>query len=568
MISMRYFADRQRQNRRQIHWPNRWQITVLATAAALVAGCTAASTPASNAAAHAGAAGAAASAASQEVSAGSAPIGPPAGHQPAVPPSRTPVSNGTDTGTTAPHCAHPAPDWDQVTTKTTEHTKATEGYASVDSALAGTTVDLYISTPAKSFRVDAYRMGYYGPGPQACAVWRSSPFNGGVQPAAVIVGKVHESTAPWRRSLTVPTAGWQPGNYLLRIDGGTPAQRSFIPLTIRSASFAGRVVLVMPDTTWQAYNTWGGYSLYFGPDHRSADRSRIVSFDRPYGYGRGAADFIDDDLPLVTLAESLGIPLGYATDVDLQRDPAAFRQARAIISVGHDEYYSPTMRDALTRARDAGVNLGFLGANDIYRKIRFADSAIGANRRIINYKDATDPIGVPSLVTTQWPDPPSNDPESSLTGVAYRCASDTFYPIVVADAGNWLFAGTGVRDGTALPGIAGHEFDGVNLAKPMPHPLEVLFHSPARCKGRATHQDSTYYTTPSGAGVLDVGAYFWTCAIANTCRIPIEPASTRIITQVTANFLWAAAAGPLGRAHPAKDTVRAFYPKPTWPRWR
>ena len=561
MISMRYFADRQWQIRRRI-----WQITTLATAAALLAGCTATTAPGSSAsnAATAGAAGAAAtSAASQEVSAGSVPIGPPAGsNRPTVPPG------GAGGAAPIPHCAHPAPEWDQVTTKVTEHAKATEGYASVDSATAGTPVDLYVSTPAKSFRIDAYRMGFYGKAPQACAVWRSAEFNGGIQPSALILATVHEPTAPWRRSLTVPTAGWQPGNYLLRIDGGTPAQRSFIPLTIRSASFAGRVVLVMPDTTWQAYNTWGGYSLYFGPDHRSADRARIVSFDRPYGYGQGAADFVDDDLPLVTLAESIGIPLGYATDVDLQRDPAAFRQARAIISVGHDEYYSPTMRDALTLARDAGVNLGFLGANDIYRKIRFADSPIGTDRRIINYKDATDPIGVPSLVTTQWQDPPSNDPESSLTGVAYRCASDIFYPIVVADAGNWLFADAGVQDGTALPGIAGHEFDGINPAKPMPHPLEVLFHSPARCNGRATHQDSTYYTTPSGAGVLDVGAYFWTCAIANTCRIPIEPAATRIITQVTANFLWAAAAGPLGRAHPAKDTVHTFYPKPRGPHWR
>ena len=555
MISMRYFADRQWQIRRRI-----WQITTLATAAALLAGCTATTAPGSSAsnAATAGAAGAAAtSAASQEVSAGSVPIGPPAGsNRPTVPPG------GAGGAAPIPHCAHPAPEWDQVTTKVTEHAKATEGYASVDSATAGTPVDLYVSTPAKSFRIDAYRMGFYGKAPQACAVWRSAEFNGGIQPSALILATVHEPTAPWRRSLTVPTAGWQPGNYLLRIDGGTPAQRSFIPLTIRSASFAGRVVLVMPDTTWQAYNTWGGYSLYFGPDHRSADRARIVSFDRPYGYGQGAADFVDDDLPLVTLAESIGIPLGYATDVDLQRDPAAFRQARAIISVGHDEYYSPTMRDALTLARDAGVNLGFLGANDIYRKIRFADSPIGTDRRIINYKDATDPIKTPSLVTTQWRETPSNNPESSLTGADYRCASSVYYPMVVADPTNWLFTGTGVQAGTKLPGVVGQEFDGINIARPVPRPLTVLFHSPVICTHRPTSQDSTYYTTPSGAGVLDIGAYYWNCAIARRCPAKIDGATSDIVTRITTNFLTAAAAGPLGKRHPAVDNVRTYYPRP------
>lgn len=533
---------------------------LLATVVILVAGCTAVapqSRPAPPAAPK--------TSTSQEVSAGSAPVDAPQNLAAQRGADTEPRPGSATEPSDARPCTDPAPDWDQVKVGAKP---TTEGYASVDSVVAGTNVDLYVSTTARTYRIDAYRMGYYGAGPQACRVWRSGEFTGEIQHRAVIVGTVHEPTAPWHRSLTVPTTGWRPGDYLLRIDGGNPTARGFIPLTIRSTSFRGKVVLIMPDTTWQAYNTWGGYSLYFGPGHSAAMRARTVPFDRPYGYGQGAADFIDDDLPFVTLAEKIGVPLGYATDVDLERDPAAFQDARAIISVGHDEYYSPTMRQTLTRARDAGVNIGFFGANDIYRKIRFADSSIGPDRRVINYKDDTDPIGIPSLVTTQWRDPPSNDPESSLTGNAYQCASTTFYPIVVADASNWLFAGTGVVNGTKLDGIAGHEFDGIDPARPMPRPLEILFHSPARCGGRPTHQDTTYYTTPSNAGVLDIGAYFWTCAIADTCRIPIDPQTSRIITQMTTNFLVAAAAGPLGRTHPAKDTVRTFYPKPTMPRWR
>ena len=79
-------------------------------------------------------------------------------------------------------------------------------------------------------------------------------------------------TAPWRPSLTVSTAGWPEGDYLLRLDASSGARRH-VPLTVRSASTAGKVVLLNDVTTWQAYNMWGGYDLYRGPGG-FADRSR------------------------------------------------------------------------------------------------------------------------------------------------------------------------------------------------------------------------------------------------------------------------------------------------------
>lgn len=468
-----------------------------------------------------------------------------------------PVARVAGATTSPARCSHPVANWWKVAGG---RDASVEGFASSDSVTPGTPIGLYVSVATPRYRIEAYRMGFDGTGIGGCQAWRSGWKPRQRQPVATIAGPVHLVSAPWKRSLTVNTAGWIPGDYLLRIDGGSPASRAFVPITIRSPSFAGRVVLVMPDTTWQAYNAWGGYSLYHGPTGAYADRARTVSFDRPYGYGMGAADFVNDDLPLVALAERLGIPLGYATDLDLQRDPAAFLRARAIVSVGHDEYYSPTMRRTLTAARDAGVNLAFFGANDIFRKVRFAPSTNGTDRLMINYKDATDPIGIPSLVTTQWAQPPSNDPESSLVGASYRCERSTFYPIVVVDAGNWLFRGSGVRNGTSLPGIAGHEFDGIALGRPVPRPMEVLFHSPARCRGALAPQDTTYYTTDSGAGVLDAGAYFWVCGLDNSCRIRVDERTSAILTIVTENFLRAAAAGPLAHLHPAADNLRTFYP--------
>src|SRR5207248_10193430 len=122
-----------------------------------------------------------------------------------------------------------------------------------------------------------------------------------------------------------------------------------------------------------------------------------------------------NELPLVTLAESLHLPIEYATDVDLHEHPEMVQDAVAILSPGHDEYYSTAMRNALDTARDGGTNIAFLGANAIFRKIRFEDSPLGADRIVVNYKDPyEDPIRFtdPSEVTANWqggPDPRSED---------------------------------------------------------------------------------------------------------------------------------------------------------------
>ncbi len=113
---------------------------------------------------------------------------------------------------------------------------------------------------------------------------------------------------------------------------------------IRSPSVAGRLVLVQPTTTYQAYNLWGGYDLYQGPRRHEALRARMVSFDRPYDREDGAADFFAEEQPLLAYAERLGLPLAYLSSVDLDLDPRVLDGARAVISEAHGEYWSPRMR--------------------------------------------------------------------------------------------------------------------------------------------------------------------------------------------------------------------------------
>jgi hypothetical protein len=327
------------------------------------------------------------------------------------------------------------------------------------------------------------------------------------------------------------------------------------------------VVLVQAVTTWQAYSDWGGYTLYRGPDGSFADRARAVSFDRPYDDTSssdrdGAGQFPHRELPALALAERLGLALDYVTDIDLHADRHLLAGARAVVTMGHDEYYSPPMRAALERARHRGVNLAFLGANAVYRRIRLRPSPTGPDRVEINYKVAAeDPLARRSPrrdaeVTTNWASAPAARNESALIGQAYDCFPARADQVVV-DPRSWLFAGTGVRTGTRLRSVVGPESDRVDLAAPTPRPLEVLAHTHLRCGRRDTTSDITWYTTRSGAGVFSSGSIDWVCSITGAHCVGGGGRSSTIVAEVTANLLRALAAGPAGRRHPARDDVDA-----------
>lgn len=434
------------------------------------------------------------------------------------------------------------------------------GWAAAISTTPGADVPLYVSTDAPTFTVHALRIGWYA-GVGAREVFSSPPVTGHVQPAAVVEGPTRTARAPWSPSTTLATAGWPPGDYLLRLDASTGAQ-TYVPLTLRTVGNAGRVVVVNAVTTWQAYNRWGGRSLYTGPGGFGA-RSYAVSFDRPYDTNSGAGLFLVDELPFVQLAESLDLNLGYTTSVDLHTDATTLDGARALISLGHDEYWSPAMRDQVTAARDRGMNLAFLGANAVFRRIRMAPSPVGPDRVEIDYKEPhRDPLyGKDNAqVTADWPAPPNARPQSELTGASYEC-NPVLFPLTVTDAGNWLFAGSGVRNGDSFPDLVGSEYDRVNAALPLPRPLEVLAHSRVTCRKVNSFADMTYYSTPSGAGVLNVATNMWVRALDHAAGQGADIERTyRMTAAVTTTMLRAFAAGPAGRLHPAQDNLDQVKP--------
>lgn len=441
-----------------------------------------------------------------------------------------------------------------------------EGYCDKVSVLPGESFGLYVSTIAPGFRVSAFRVGWYG-GAQARRVWVSGRVRGVLRDHSELLVATRTVRAGWQGSVTVGTGGWPEGAYLLRLDaeGG---HQCYVPLVVRSVSAAGRTLIMHAPATWQAYNAWGGYSLYRGRDTSYAHRSLVVSFDRPYD-GNGAETFMVYERAAVVLAERLGIPLAYTTGVDVHRSPSVLRGATTAVALGHDEYWTPEQRRHVTAARDAGTNLVFLGANTCFRRIRLeAGPQGGAPRAVVCYKSDyhADPYLVehPAMATTDFRERPGADPESSLTGVIYD-GYPVSAPYRVESPDHWVFAGTGAARGDSFEHLVGVEYDRVDPDFPCPGPMEVLAHSPVSCRGRQTYSDSAYYTVRGGAGVFATGTMRWVEALmAGTGQggrdHGMDARTRAFVTRTTENVLRGFAEGPAATTRPKPcANVAALY---------
>jgi hypothetical protein len=419
-----------------------------------------------------------------------------------------------------------------------------EGYFDRTSAAFGDSVRLFVSTAAPSFQVQAYRMGWYQ-GLGGRLVWQSATLPGRVQAPPKLTSGTNMIEASWDPSTDVLIdEAFVPGCYLFKLIASTGEGR-FVPLTVRDDASNSAIVVINAVTTWQAYNGWGNYSLYNGPGG-FASRSRIVSFDRPYETN-GAPEFLGVELPVVRLVEKLGLDVSYLTSLDVHRAPELLTRHRAMVSLGHDEYWSKPMRDGAEQARDAGVNLLFLGANAAYRQIRLESSPLGELRHQVCYKSAgEDPITrlYPTLATGNWRDAPVNRPEAQLLGEQYEC-NPVAADLVVARPDSWVFAGTGLTQGAQLAGIVGGEYDRYVAGPGIPTNVEILAHSPLSCRGRASYADMTYYNAPSGAGVIDTGTQTWNTHLDG-------PTANQTIVDITTNILLAFGKGAAATSYPAQ----------------
>jgi hypothetical protein len=251
--------------------------------------------------------------------------------------------------------------------------------------------------------------------------------------------------------------------------------------------------------TWQAYNDWGGKSLY-NFNSRGGVAATKVSFNRPL------LDVNEPvfawEYPVVRLLERSGYDVSYAADLDVDRDPAQLMRHRLVMSIGHDEYWTHAMRDGFDAARDAGRNLIFMGADVADWQVRYERGG----RVLVGYKLVADPIADPQLKTTLFRNLSPPRPQCRLLGIQYQGGleqsgvSKRGYTVAPTAAGDPWLAGTGLRPGMSLPETVGYEWDQVtpNCLSPAP---TVLFHYDG--PGPA---DAVRYTAPSGARVFSAGS--------------------------------------------------------------
>ena len=82
----------------------------------------------------------------------------------------------------------------------------------------------------------------------------------------------------------------------------------------------------------------------------------------------------------------------------------------------------------------------------------------------------------------------------------------------------------------------------------------MLLHSPVTCLGIGgkpvrLFSDTTYYSTPSDAGVFATGAA-WQCKVFDGCPGALR-GTDPVVRQMIGNVLRAFAAGPAGKTHPS-----------------
>jgi N,N-dimethylformamidase beta subunit-like, C-terminal len=387
-----------------------------------------------------------------------------------------------------------------------------EGYTSRVSALPGGTVSLHVSTaPAARYRVVVYRLGWYaGKGARRLACLPSCA--GDEQGVARTIPPPDPATGEIRAGWPVTDtfrvgSAWVSGYYLaeLVLTSGSDAGKIYrVPFVVRAPPGQPTPILVQaPVDTWQAYNDWGGKSLYHSTSGARlfADRAYKVSFDRPYREPTLQSP-LSWEYPLVRFLERNGYDVSYTTDVDTDRDPGEIARHRLVLVDGHSEYWTRTMRTAFEDALATGTNLAFFGADNADWQARYEDG----RRTLVVYKDAkADPDPVPAQKTIEFRNLQPPDPECRLVGVQNTWAGTSHdYTVVASSLGDPWFRGTGFTRGATLKGLVGYEWDAA-IPGCTAEPLTRFFHY-AGPSTVISNADCVRYTAPSGAGVFAAGS--------------------------------------------------------------
>jgi hypothetical protein len=407
-----------------------------------------------------------------------------------------------------------------------------EGYVAEQAVAPGETERVYINDHgAHTVRVQVFRMGWYG-GKGGRLFLESRPLHAATQPPCTHRRSTGLTECRWHATLSFPIpAGLPSGVYIVKLSASNGAQSDCL-FVVRS-THAGRLLVEIPTASYEAYNAWGGDSLYPGGSDRvkatGTNQGVEVSYDRPYATQTGAGQFFIREVAIVRFLERYGYPVSYTTIESIDGDPRQVDPAHALIDVGHSEYWSERDEHAFLRARDRGTSLIFLSSDTMAWRVRFARAS-----------SASSESGRPDHVIVAYKEFASRDPDRSepsglfpgggagLVGSSYNgCITPRlsqpgppvyrYFPWTPAPSlePSWLFKGSGVTRSTRIGGIVGYELDQTTPATPPGTRLIgygtgvpcLSEHEPSPARG--TIAQTTLYQARSGALVFATGTLGW-----------------------------------------------------------
>ncbi len=423
------------------------------------------------------------------------------------------------------------------------------GYAGAESVNRGDNIGLHISSATPRYVVEIFRTGWYG-GAGARLVFTTTVTDGVLRsvPAPDANGKVD---AGWPQSLAVNTAAFPSGAYMVALstEGATKAS-GLIPFVVREDSRVSPILLQMPTQTWQAYDNFGGKSLY-DANSTNSKRAYKVSLNRPYDAGGGQSQFAGM-YNLIRFLEREGYDVTYATSSDVDRDANLMNNHRVFLTGWHDEYWTGQMFTNALNWIAQGKNFVSLASNSIYWQTRYEDN----RRTLVAYKDAAlDPVTDPKQKTVLFRSTQVDRPESEITSSMFESSWDYGKAAdwVVTNSNHWIYAGTGLGDGSRIPGLVGYEwdrfFDSSLYLKDLFNPRiktagvtqvsDSPLYTPSTNRNDPNRQQATIREQPNGAIVFNAGTNWWNFFLIGNPQYLVTPQAPAValVEKITRNIL-------------------------------
>lgn len=442
-----------------------------------------------------------------------------------------------------------------------------EGFATQISTNAGQTVSFKIDTAASvtGYTLDIYRLGYYG-GNGARLINSMHHTGADNQPNPIFNSATKTVDAGnWSvtDSWTIPSTAVS-GVYFAKLTSDTGNFQNMIPFIVRNDGTTSDILLQTSDTTWEAYNPWGGYNLYQGPSATTSDRAYEVSYNRPIAMNVNSneaqpTDFLfGEEYAAIYWLEQNGYNLNYISGIDASTNAGLLQNTKAYIDVGHDEYWSQSQFANVKAAANAGVNLAFLSGNQTYWDTELApsfDASHTANRNIIEYKDIwsgtqLDPNGTANGGAGLFRDPVygPGTPENSLSGTIFTVddsgtLSNITIPASMSQLRFWRSTSIAGGNGGTLTRLLGYEWDSdldngfrpsglIDMSSTTMNVSTLLLDNGLTTgPGTATHNLTLYRNPTSGALVFGAGTVMWSWGLSNQ-YVPFHGITAPVSTAV------------------------------------